>query len=290
MNDVKSQQTTADALQRALDEVGIRLGDNIYVHTALSAFGHVDGGPDTVIDVLLRQVGSEGTVVFPTFTGDNVISAILGWTGGTSGIVTLPSVPNVDLSNLRNPQVEHIETGAVPRAARRRPNFMKSNHPLYSIAGKGPLMPRLIAANEKYIFPSCEDKDLYVLGCAGGKSLLLGCGWIPNSAIHLIAEFAGLDYKVQDKAYWKMTVDEFLALPRERQAELLRVHCGMYLPYDVTKQYGRIEEPLRQAGGLATTQVGQATILLINIQIMLKAGLEGVRRNPWLLVDKCEKT
>ena len=150
-------------------------------------------------------------------------------------------------------------------------------------------MPRLIAANEKYIFPSQADKDLYLLAMAGGKVLLLGFDLISNSSIHLISEFAELDYKVQDRPYWKMTVDEFLALPRARQAELLRIHCGMYLSYDIKKRYDRIEELLRQANGLRLTQVGSAQIRLIDTQIMLRVGLEAVRRNPWLLADKCAK-
>ena len=282
-------QTSIDDLRRALDAVGLQRGDKIIVHSALSAFGRVDGGPDAVVDLLLEQVGPEGTVVFPTFTGDTIISAILGGAGGASGAVILPDVGDVDLSDMRHPRIEHINTGAVPKAARRRPDFAKSNHPLYSIAGKGPLMPRLIAANEKYIFPSQADKDLYLLAMAGGKVLLLGCDLISNSSIHLISEFAELDYKVQDRPYWKMTVDEFLALPRARQAELLRIHCGMYLSYDIKKRYDRIEELLRQANGLRLTQVGSAQIRLIDTQIMLRVGLEAVRRNPWLLADKCAK-
>ena len=122
------RKTTAEELRRALNEVGLRRGDNVYVHTALSAFGYVEGGSDAMVDILLGHVGPEGTVVFPTFTGDAVISAMLEWTGGSSGAITLPSATNVDLSDLRNPRIDHIDTGAVPKAARRRPSDTAPAH------------------------------------------------------------------------------------------------------------------------------------------------------------------
>ena len=58
-----------DDIERGLREIGLREGDLIVVHSSLSSFGYVVGGPDTVIDALLESVGPNGTVIMPAHTG-----------------------------------------------------------------------------------------------------------------------------------------------------------------------------------------------------------------------------
>ena len=50
----------------ALRELGIRRGDRMFVHSSLSAFGHVNGGAEAVVDALLETVAPGGTVAVPT--------------------------------------------------------------------------------------------------------------------------------------------------------------------------------------------------------------------------------
>lgn len=61
------QKIGGAAVLDALKNVGVRQGDFLLVHSALSEFGHIDGGNDTVLDALREAVGSEGTVLFPAF-------------------------------------------------------------------------------------------------------------------------------------------------------------------------------------------------------------------------------
>lgn len=279
---------TREDIAKGLRGVGLKAGDGVYVHASLSAFGHVEGGADTVVDAILDCIGPAGTAVFPTFTGDAVIAAILG-VSGHAGAVILPEAADVDLDDLAGVKEAHIFTGAIPKAARRRDDFLKSNHPLYSICATGPLAAGIVAANEKYIFFSREDKDIYQLGCHGGKTLLLGVTHLANSSIHLVSEFAGLAYKVQDRPYWKLTVKDFLAMSRDAQAELLRLHCGMTLPYDIEKRYDRIEPELVKADAIRIGRIGAADVRLMRILDFLRVGLEAVAKNPWLLADKVSK-
>lgn len=289
MSEPKNVPTVGrEDIAAGLSAVGLKAGDGVIVHSSLSSFGHVEGGPDAVVDAILDVIGPEGTVLFPTFTGDAVCGAILG-VSGHSGAVIFPEVADVDLDDLRNIKEQHIFSGAVGKAARRRPDFLKGTHPLYSITAKGPLAAELVELNDRYIFPSARDKAIYGLGEHGGKTLLIGCTHISNSAIHVIAEIAGLEYKVQDKAYWRMTVDEFLDLPRERQAELLRVHCAMDLPYDIKKQYDRIEPELEEANAIRFGRIGNAKVRLMGIADFVRVGLDALKRNPWLLADKVAK-
>ena len=50
-----------------LKKIGLKQTDHVIVHSSLSSFGKVAGGPGSVIDALIEVVGAEGTVIVPTF-------------------------------------------------------------------------------------------------------------------------------------------------------------------------------------------------------------------------------
>src|ERR1700755_3530927 len=73
-------RTTLAADLRAL---GVRDGDVVLAHTAVSALGWVAGREQAVILALLDAVGPTGTLVVPTQTGSNSDPA--EWQGGAGG-------------------------------------------------------------------------------------------------------------------------------------------------------------------------------------------------------------
>jgi len=294
MPKTKSEPASVPTVTRAdivhgLVEVGLVPGDRVLVHSSLSSFGRVEGGPDAVIDAVLDVIGPEGTVVFPTFTGDAVIEAILN-EGGATKTPVFSKWAGVKVGDISKVSPDNIGTGAIPKAARQRSDFVKSHHPLYSICAKGPLAAEIAECTDRYIFPCCERKFIHRMGERGGKTLLLGTSHATNSSIHLIAEFGGLEYKMQDKAYWFVTVPEFLKLSRKQQAEMLVPHLGMNLPYRLDRHYDSIEEPFKKAGVIRFARVGNADIRLMTIAEFVRVGLEAVKRNPWLFVSKLPKT
>jgi aminoglycoside N3'-acetyltransferase len=123
----------------------------------------------------------------------------------------------------------------------------------------------------------------------GGKSLLMGTTHSTNSAIHLIAEFAGSEYKMQDKAYWSVTVKEFLKLSRKEQADMLMPHLGRNLPYGLERHYDSIDGPLKKAGAIRFGKIGNAEVRLMKIADLVRVGLEEVKRDPCFLVSKLPK-
>ena len=55
------QTVTSQDLEQGFDTVGLETGDIVCVHSSLSSFGHVEGGPTTVITALLDCIGPAGT-------------------------------------------------------------------------------------------------------------------------------------------------------------------------------------------------------------------------------------
>ena len=65
-----SEKITQSRLVRDLrDNLGLRDGDQIAVHSSMKSLGVVEGGPATVIAALIEAVGGpgRGTVLMPCF-------------------------------------------------------------------------------------------------------------------------------------------------------------------------------------------------------------------------------
>jgi aminoglycoside N3'-acetyltransferase len=248
-----------------LKSAGLAAGDLVIVHTSLSAFGKVQGGPDTLIDAILDVLAPAGTVIFPTFAG-------------------------VKLDHLElTPQQNPAYTGIVPVTASRRPGFVNSTHPFYACCGHGPLAQEICQFNDRRIFPSAKDKFIYRMGELGGKVLLLGVTHDNNSAVHLVEEFSRVEYKVQDLQWWNTTIEEFRALPREKRQEAIDRHLAHNLPYRPAVHLNAIDQPLRRIGAIRTVRIGNAQCHLMKIMDVVRVGEEESRKNPWFLCDKVGK-
>lgn len=70
--EAKGKKYTVGDLQNALSEIGIDAGDDICVHSQIFSFGKPllpkKEFLDTLIKVLLEQVGENGTLIMPTFS------------------------------------------------------------------------------------------------------------------------------------------------------------------------------------------------------------------------------
>src|SRR5438876_5237741 len=56
-----------DEIARDLRALGLRAGDSVLVHSALSRIGFVQGGAPAVVDAFLDVLGPEGTLAVPAF-------------------------------------------------------------------------------------------------------------------------------------------------------------------------------------------------------------------------------
>ena len=60
-----------------LQEMGLKRGDKVLLHSSLLSLGQVDGGPDAVIDAFGEVLGSEGTLLVPVFGALGILTDTL---------------------------------------------------------------------------------------------------------------------------------------------------------------------------------------------------------------------
>lgn len=211
--------------------IGLRTGDGVVVHSSLSSIGRVDGGAAAVVDALLDAVGSEGTVLVPTFTRYDEPYAR----------TDSPST-----------------TGAITEALRRRGDAVRSDHPTKSVAAIGPDAETLVADHDpaNSLGPG---SPLHRLLERNGRILLLGVDHTANSAIHVAERLADVPYRDQT-AQTETRVDGDV-----ETVEVNRVHCSRGFEVvrplaeqgDVVSrgQIGAAEARLLDGGGLLSLVV-----------------------------------
>ncbi len=99
---------------------GIKEGDLILVHSALSSIGHVEGDADAVVDALLEVLGPKGTL----------------------------AVSAMDASKPFDAATSPVAVGIINETVRLRSNSIRSLRPSHSISAIGRLAAYLTAGHD----------------------------------------------------------------------------------------------------------------------------------------------
>ncbi len=153
-------------------------GNHVVVHTALSSFGHIEGGARALCEALMETITEIGTVVMPAFTCRHTIIPAAG---------VLPSKrPTAFHSDL---PVDH-DLGLLSEEFRRIPGVLRSNHPTHSFAAWG-RQARDVLSTQRDNNPLGPLKKLNVVQ---GQLLLLGTTLQAASPVFLAEEGLGTPY------------------------------------------------------------------------------------------------
>ena len=253
-----------DRIAADLTAVGVRAGGVLLVHSSLSALGHVPGGAETVIQGLLKALGSEGTLLFPTLSYEYVT----------------PKNPVFDVR--RTPS----NIGVIPETFRKRPGSMRSIHPTHSVAGIGVRARELLKYHVLDRTPCGPNSPFHKLPHAHGQILMLGCGLEPNTSMHAIEE------KIEPPYLFGPEIPYILVYPDGTSYEKIYTSHG----FDGWNQrYDRIE-PLFEAaklrgsgvpeGALRRGPVLQAQVHLIEAEALWATALDTLRQDPFAFVER----
>lgn len=225
----------------------------VIAHAALSKFGRVNGGAETLLGALLDSVGA---LVVPTFTYKTMVTPEVGPpnNGMTYGkdldqnLMAQPFTPDMPADPLM---------GVLPETVRRHPRARRTSHPILSFAG--------IRADE-FLEAQTLFNPLAPIGAladAGGWVLLLGVDHTVNTSIHYGEKLAGR----MQFTRWALT--------------LTRVRECPGFP-GCSAGFNAIQPDIVRETRVA--QVGEAQVQAIPLKELLQAVMARIRRDPLALL------
>lgn len=240
-----------------LRELGLKEGDVVLVHSSLSSFGYVEGGADAVIDALLEVVGKSGTVVIPTLTGSEKLSA--------------------DNPPVFSPSSTPCWTGLIPETFRKRRDAIRSRHPTHSVAAIGTMAEYLTRGHEHCDTPCGIGSPYFKLAELDGYVLFLGVGLWCNTTLHTVEELAMVPYHLQPKPVEAKIVND------DGTVEVVRIKIHLY---GYERDFEKIEPILLSKGFMKIGRIGNATVRLVKAKPMIELALELLANDADFLLKK----
>lgn len=170
--------------------LGLKQGDLLLVHSALSSFGRLEGGAETLITAIQELLTPAGLLMMPAFT----------YGRQPFRIQTTPSL-----------------TGRVSEVFRTFPKVLRSEHPTHSVVAWGDRADWIVGGH-KVESAFSVNSPLHRLSESGGKILLVGVGHVANSILHVSQEIAGVAYLDRPKIVQVVESDGSLSTMKVRRA------------------------------------------------------------------------
>jgi aminoglycoside 3-N-acetyltransferase len=172
---LKIKVSVADMLELAelilkFQQLGLKNGDILLVHSSFKSFGGVKGGPETVIEALTTVLGNEGTLIVPTYNFDFCKNQIFD-------VRKTPS-----------------QMGIISEYVRNNEKSIRTLNPIYSFAIMGKLAKQL--GNMEYVNCCGKDSILGKLNELNAKIMIIGVDYTHSLTLfHHIEEMEGCDYR-----------------------------------------------------------------------------------------------
>lgn len=163
-------------LLRDLADMGLKPTDKVMVHSSMKAIGQVEGGADTVVDVLMEYF-QQGLVMVPTHT----------WKQMSEEYCVFDS------------ETEPACVGIIPNLFRMRQGVYRSLHPTHSIAAYGEGAKEYVQGEENLSTPCNPEGCFGRLRDIGAYILLVGVTHARNTYIHSIEESFEVPERLTEK-------------------------------------------------------------------------------------------
>ena len=246
-----------DHISSGLHELGVRPGDVVMLHSALSSFGYVEGGADAVIDGILETVGAEGTLVVPSFPST-------GW--------MYDSIKSYPLFDMRTVPTK---AGRVAETVRLRPDSLRSLEPWGAVAA--------IGKHAAYVTRDEPESD----DCCGALSpwgklvelnaqiVLAGVGLGSCTLMHTLESLADTPYGLTRRRLpWRVVNFEGQEITRSQ-----RSHSK-----GVPRAYTLIEPVLLECGVLEIGAIGDSGVRVVRARDLIDIGLQLLAQDPYFLL------
>lgn len=241
----------------SLKAAGIRSGDTLFVHSDIGVFGKLatfdrNALLQAHIDLLREAVGNQGTLVFPTFT----YSFCKG--------------------EPFDPQHSPSTVGILTEYFRTQPGVVRSSHPIFSVAAKGPLAEELCRVGaDSFDMDSIFGK----LRTRQAKLLFWGAPFHSCTFVHHIEQMHGIPYR-----YMKTFAGTIRGDGGDSPTEA--TYFVRYLEKNVQLDLQRFEQDLIAQGLMTSQTVGAGTVLCGSAEELFAAGIRHLQINPFFFLKE----
>lgn len=241
-----NQIISKDDLVNDLKVIGIKNGDSLLVHSSLSKIGYVDGGAATVIDALKEALGSNGTLMLPSFPGN------------TYSKNYLEKYAMFDICNTPSAM------GVITEYFRKTKGVKRSFHPTDPVCAIGCLAEYYTSGHFGQLTPYNRNSPFYRLCEKGGKILMIGVPLATCTNLHVMEdEIENFKYPVYDAKIFDVKMTD-----EQGRTHLMktRVHNP---EYSKKRRCDDLIPMFQKEGVLVKGKIGEASAMLIDAKGML---------------------
>jgi aminoglycoside 3-N-acetyltransferase len=233
----------------------------VVAHASLKAFGHIEGGAETMLEALLDSVSG---VIIPTFTYKTMLNPEVG---PPRNGMTYGSETNLNkLAEAFHPDMPADKTmGVLPETLRKHPKAKRSMHPIQSFAG---IRANAILNSQTLFNPLAP---IGALAERDGWVLLLGVDHRVNTSIHYAEKLGGRMQFIR----WALLSDRVVECPGfPGDSE------GFEAIAPAVEKYTR------------RVQIGNALVQAVHLRSLVKVVVDAINKNPFALLcqrQDCER-
>jgi aminoglycoside 3-N-acetyltransferase len=238
------RELSRDEVVEQLRALGVREGGVLLVHTSFRAVRPVEGGPRGLIEALRAALGPGGTLVMPSWTGDD-------------------ETP-FDPTSTRASE----DLGAVADTFWRMPGVARSEHP-FAFAAAGPRAAE-VTSDPLALPPHSSESPVGRVRDLDGQVLLLGVEHDADTTLHLAELTAGVPYR-RPKSITVMQEGRAVRIDYGEND-----HC--------CQRFNLADAWLRERGLQSGGRVGYAYARLIRARDIVGVALEHLAADPLIFL------
>ena len=242
-----------------LKSLGVKRGDKLIVHASFKSFGYSNLTMCEVIDALKEAVGSEGTLMFPTFTYDYVN----------------------ELSPVFDVRTTRSCVGAMPEYFRKCDGVIRSIHPTHSVAVWGNNKEWYVENHHKDQVAVGNNSPLIKLKDTGGKILMIGCGITHNTLIHGVEDFIRPPYVYNIDYSLPKYHREFVCIDENDNIYRQEFFVAFACVYDYIQRFDR----LRFLMPIQKGKILKAESYIMNAKDVWDVAVEKMKEDPFYFVE-----
>ena len=256
-----------EEFKEKLQDLGIRKGDILMVHSALASLGPSEIAPRDYNDMLLEAVGSEGTLLMPAFTNPYIYFEGASFRDSKYR----PAVENMPAN-----------TGSLVNQLMTRPECCRDRHTTHAVAGIGRDAAELLAKQGPFDPPTGLNSVWHELAPRKGKILFVGSGVACNTYLHYLETCLNL-------WYLGCAVIRYKNEKGFPQSALIEQHLGGCRDFYKGLKCKFNDRAIERGLKIDFAPLGYAGLHLIDAAELYRIGSELLTEDPALLLCDSEK-